>query len=116
MTISVKVKSVSLDGLKAMRSRVPVAKKLLVHSVAQDSNHYMPVETGSLHDSVEEGEDSVKWTAPYARYAWRQPPKPGPNKYGTLPRREWVRAAKRNKMKRWKKVVADAVCGRGESR
>lgn len=113
MTISVKV---DLAGLKAMGSRVKTARKLLVHAVAMDSSKYVPVDTGSLHDSVKEGDDSVEWTERYARYAYRQPPRPGPNRRGTTPRSEWFEAAKATKLKRWERVVADAVCGRGESR
>ncbi len=108
MTVRVVV-DVDLSGLSDVPERCDAAQRLLASAVADDSNDFIPVESGSLHDAVQVGDDSVVWAQPYATYAYRQAPRPGPNKYGTDPHSRWFEAAKRTKLKRWKQVVADAL-------
>lgn len=82
-------------------------KKLLTAAVLQDSNYYVPQDTGTLQKSginatvLDNG--VIKWDASYARkiyYSWREGL---PNSHNRNPnaRAKWFEAAKAERLDEW---------------
>jgi hypothetical protein len=105
---------VHLEGMNRRLSdaKLDSAQKQLVESVGQDSNHYVPVDTGALHDNMEYGANftEVIWPANYAKAVYNADSvHPAPNRLGTDPHTQWFEYAKSKHVREWADVVKDAL-------
>lgn len=94
-------------------SGIEKRKALLKAAVLQDSNFYIPHDTGTLEDSgiigtvLNDGTDAIKWKVPYARknyYFWYEG-MPNSHNRNLNACARWFEAAKSTRLDEWIGII-----------
>lgn len=91
----------------------------LAEAVANDSNNYVPKDTGHLHDSMQVDitsptEATVEWPAEYAQYVYEGDHTVSPAYGGGKSYNKWFEHAKRKHGREWQQLVTDYLTGGDE--
>jgi len=95
---------------KRLDARLKLAQKAVDAKVLQDSNFYIPMDSGSLKNSgiisTVIGSGVVQWSAPYAAEQYYGKPNKSHQKNPNA-RMMWFEVAKSVKLKEWEKLAND---------
>lgn len=103
MTVNVNVNTAGIAAKFTQANLDRIKMDVLSERIKEDSNRYVPYETGALHDNVEIDRDGVHWTVDYAQYVynmddgstnWTQ-------SHGTEPHSHWFEVAKQRHVNEW---------------
>ena len=93
-----------------LSKHVQTAQRALDAKVLQDSNFYIPMNSGSLKNSgitaTVIGSGKVEWSAPYAADQYYGNPNKSHQKNPNA-RMKWFEVAKAQKLKEWEKLAND---------
>lgn len=95
---------------KRLEKNLHYAQMALDAKVLEDSNYYIPMQSGSLKNSgitaTKIGTGCVEWSAPYAAEQYYGKPNKS-HQYNPNARMKWFEVAKTQKVKEWEKLAND---------